>query len=41
VLALLDGYRLQTVGEPTRRGYPRHGLLWNNEPELRDFSYFG
>jgi hypothetical protein len=40
VLALLNGYRLQTVGEPTRQGYPRHGLLWNNEPELRDFSYF-
>lgn len=39
VLALLEGHRLQTVGEPTRRGYPRHGLLWNNEPELRDFSY--
>lgn len=40
VLALLKGYRLQTVGAPTRRGYPRHGLLWNNEPELSDFIYF-
>jgi hypothetical protein len=40
VVALLDGYRLQTVGEPTRQGYPRHGLLWNNEPELREYNYF-
>ncbi len=39
VLALLDGCRLQAVGEPTRQGYPRHGLLWNNEPELSDFKY--
>lgn len=39
VLALLEGYRLQVVGEPTRLGYPRHGLLWNNEPELSDFKF--
>lgn len=39
VLALLDGCRLQSVGAPTRQGYPRHGLLWNNEPELSDFVY--
>jgi hypothetical protein len=39
VLALLAGYRLQVVGQPTRRGYPRHGLLWNNEPELSDFRF--
>jgi hypothetical protein len=39
VLAMLQGYRLQVVGEPTRLGYPRHGLLWNNEPELSDFRF--
>lgn len=39
VLDLLDGRRLQTVGHPTRQGYPRHGLLWNNEPELSDFKF--
>jgi hypothetical protein len=37
VLALLADYRLQVVGQPTRLGYPRHGLLWNNQPELSDF----
>ncbi len=39
VLGLLAGYRLQVVGAPTRLGYPRHGLLWNNEPELSDFKF--
>lgn len=39
VLALLIGYRLQVVGLPTRQGFPRHGLLWNNEPELSDFRF--
>lgn len=40
VLALLDPACLSVVGEPTRQGYPRHGLLWNNEPELSKFEFF-
>ncbi len=38
VLALLDTSRLKVVGAPTRLGYPRHGLLWNNQPEMSDFG---
>ncbi len=37
VLGLLATHRLHIVGLPTRQGHPRHGLLWNNEPELFDF----
>jgi hypothetical protein len=39
VLALVDPACLNVVGEPTRQGYPRHGLLWNNEPELSNFEF--
>jgi hypothetical protein len=34
VLALLAGVELHAVGPLTRRGYPRHGLLWNGGCEL-------
>ncbi len=34
VLQLLDGHPLSRVGPVTRRGYPRHGLLWNRDCAL-------
>ncbi len=38
VLGLVGPGRLKTVGQPTRQGYPRHGLLWNHAPALSDFE---
>lgn len=37
VLLLLDRVPLKVVGPRTRQGQPRHGLLWNYEPQLMDF----
>jgi hypothetical protein len=37
VLRLLDGHPLHRVGPLTRRGYPRHGLLWNGDCALCDW----
>ena len=34
VVRLLAGYDLYRVGPLTQRGYPRHGRLWNGDPEL-------
>ena len=39
VLTLLTEVRqpIKVVGPPTRQGQPRHGLLWNFEPQMFDF----
>lgn len=40
VLAIV-GQRLNIVGPRTRKGYPRHGRLWNKHPELTSWSPTG
>lgn len=37
VSLLLEGVRVRALGPPTRLGYPRHGLMWNGEPELGEW----
>jgi len=37
VLQLIDVSRLQLVGRLTCQGYPRHALLWNNDPPIADW----
>jgi hypothetical protein len=41
VLRLLDGRPLSRIGPLTRRGYPRHGLLWNGACALCDWPTGG
>ncbi len=38
VLLLLEGVRVCVLGPPTKLGYPRHGLMWNGELELSEWS---
>lgn len=40
VVALVGKDRLKIVGALTKRGYPRHGLSWNGNPQLDDYSKF-
>ncbi|MCE2451629.1 MAG: DUF1643 domain-containing protein [Nitrospinae bacterium] len=35
VSRLLEGACVRALGPPTKRGYPRHGLMWNGELPLR------
>lgn len=41
VLRLLAGRPLARIGPLTRRGYPRHGLLWNTDCVLCDWLAAG
>ena len=38
VSQLLKGTCIRTLGSPTKLGYPRHGLMWNGNLELREWS---
>ena len=38
VSSLLDGFCVHALGSPTKLGYPRHGLMWNGELMLREWS---
>lgn len=38
VSLLLEGVRVHALGSPTRLGHPRHGLMWNGELKLREWT---
>ena len=40
VVDIIGKDRLQIVGKITKKGYPRHGLSWNEKPELEKYSKF-
>lgn len=41
VLAIVGEQRLNIVGARTRKGYPRHGRLWNSDPQLTPWTTGG
>ena len=40
VVGIIGKNRLKIVGNKTTKGYPRHGLSWNKNPELDEYSKF-
>ncbi len=41
VIRILRGFRLHAVGDLTRAGYPRHGLMWNGGVRAAPFRFDG
>lgn len=38
VITIIGRNRLKIVGTITKNGYPRHGLSWNRNPKINDYS---